>query len=198
MTWRCERAGSAHAAGLLELFEAAGSGCFCNYWHFEGDKNAWLERCYLHPDQNRAALEARLAAPELCGIVALEGEAVLGWLKVTPASTVKRLYDQRIYRNLPLLQGSAAEREGVYTIACCYVAEAQRGRGLLRQLLAAAAVEVRAAGGTGLEAFPRATPQGEPLRPDEVWMGPEALFLSAGFVAVSDFRPYPVLRLHLR
>ncbi len=66
----CERASSAHTEGLLTLFEAAGSGCFCNYWHFEGDKNAWLEQCYLKPEENRAALRARLAGPELCGVVA--------------------------------------------------------------------------------------------------------------------------------
>jgi len=31
-----------------------------------------------------------------------------------------------------------------------------------------------------------------------VWLGPEAIFEKAGFERVSDFRPYPVLRLHLR
>ena len=36
--YRCERATSAHADGLLALFESAGSGCFCNYWHVDGDK----------------------------------------------------------------------------------------------------------------------------------------------------------------
>lgn len=199
--YRCERASSAHAPALLELFASAESGCYCNYWHFEGDKNAWLEQCYLHPDQNRAALVARLAGPELCGIVALHetptGTPVAGWLKVTPAATVPRLYEQRVYRKLPAFAG---ERAGVYTIGCCFVAEAERGKGVLRALLAAAPSIVAAAGGVALEAFPRGRVEEgtEPLRPDEIWMGPEALFVERGFVAVSDFRPYPVLRLHLR
>ena len=202
--YRCERATSAHTGGLLALFEAAGSGCFCNYWHFEGDKNAWLERCYVNPEQNRAALVARLALPELCGVVALADAAVCGWMKLTRAPAVARLYDQRVYRNLPCFQAQcepndgAPKREDVYAVACCYVAEAERGRGVGRLLLSAAIAAVREAGGAALEAFPRATPDGEQLRPDEIWMGPEALFESAGFTPVSDFRPYPVLRLALR
>ena len=212
--WRCERATSAHADGLLALFEGAGSGCFCNYWYFEGDKNAWLERCYIKPEENRAALVRRLSSAELCGVVALSPdqaserserhEAICGWMNLSRVGTVPRLYDQRVYRNLPCFQSEPGAREHVYAVACCYVAEAARGRGVARGLLSAAIELVRGAGGTAIEAFPRGRPAtdsdsaSERLRPDEVWLGPETLFQVAGFVAVSDFRPYPVLRLHLR
>jgi ribosomal protein S18 acetylase RimI-like enzyme len=210
--YRCERATAAHADGLLALFESAENGCYCNYWYFEGDKNAWLERCYLKPEENRAALVARLTRPELCGVVALArpqqaeqpGQpdgALCGWLNLSRATSVPRLYDQRVYRNLPCFEASVATnpaREDVFAVACCFVAEADRGRGVARALLDAAIVAVREAGGSALEAFPRATPAAEQLRPDEIWLGPEALFAGAGFTPVSDFRPYPVLRLHLR
>jgi GNAT superfamily N-acetyltransferase len=228
---RCERATAAHGEGLLALFEAAGSGCFCNYWHFEGDKNAWLERCYLRPEENRAALLERLAGSELCGVVAVASNddeheggvgapptnqdsgagapptnetkaSLCGWLKLTRARTIARLYDQRVYRNLPCFQSSPGDREHVYAVGCCYVAEAQRGQGVTRELLKVAIEVARQAGGSALEAFPRGLPEGQDgaarLRPDEIWMGPGALFLQAGFTQVSDFRPYPVLRLHLR
>jgi GNAT superfamily N-acetyltransferase len=198
--YRCERASAAHADGLLALFEQTGSGCFCNYWYFEGDKNAWLERCYIKPDENKAALVARLAGPELCGVVAVaEDDTILGWMNVSRAVSVPRLYDQRVYRNLPCFQPAAGARDRVYAVACTYVAESERGRGVARALLAAAITAVQKAGGQALEAFPRATPGSgaERLRPDEIWLGPEGLFRAAGFVPVSDFRPYPVLRLHL-
>lgn len=202
--WRCERATSAHADGLLTLFENAGTGCYCNYWYFEGDKNAWLERCYIKPEENKAALVRRLASEELCGVVALssgDASSLCGWLNVSRVGNVARLYDQRVYRNLPCFQAEPGARENVYAVACCYVAEAERGRGVARALLAAAIRLVRQAGGSALEAFPRGRPShetdAERLRPDEVWLGPEALFQDAGFTAVSDFRPYPVLRLHL-
>ena len=196
--YACERAAIGHADELLALFESAGSGCFCNYWYFEGDKNAWLERCYIKPEENRAALVARLARPELCGVVARSPAGqVCGWMNLSRAGSVPRLYDQRVYRNLPCFQSDSAARENVFAVACCYVAEAERGRGVGRALLARAIAEVREAGGSALEAFPRATPEGEKLRPDEIWLGPAALFAAAGFRAVSDFRPYPVLRLQL-
>lgn len=196
--YRFERAGPEHAAGLFALFESAGNGCFCNYWHFEGDKNAWLERCYLDPDANRAALRARLSSPELCGVVASSERGVCGWLKVTRAEQVRRLYEQRVYRALPCFQGPPGSREGVYAVSCLYVAETERGRGLAKSLLAAAIEASRRAGATSLEAFPRGAPAAERLRADQVWLGPEAIFRAAGFAQVSDFRPYPVLRLHLR
>lgn len=194
--YRCERAGPQHAEGLLALFESAGSGCYCNYWHFEGDKNAWLERCYIKPEENRAALVERLQGRELCGVVALgTGERLIGWLKLSRATAVPRLYAQKPYRGLPCFQSDALEREAVFAVGCTYVIEAERGHGAAAALLGAAVSAVRDAGGSALEAFPRGTPS-ERLRADEVWMGPEALYLRAGFVAVSDFRPYPVLRLH--
>ena len=197
--FRCERALNVHAAELLALFESAGSGCYCNYWYFQGDKNAWLEQCYLKPEQNRRALEARLAADELCGIVArpAKGGTLCGWMNVSRAPRLNRLYDQRIYKGLVCFEPSFGPRDAVYTVACLYVAEEQRGRGVARALLREAIIEARRAGATALEAFPRAAPAGERLRPDEIQMGPEALFREAGFAPVSDFRPYPVLRLHL-
>ena len=103
----CERARAAHTDALLALLEGAGSGCYCNYWHFEGDKNAWLERCYLKPEENRAALSARLASEELCGVVAVPSSpddsvvTLAGWMKLVPSGTLPRLYDQRVYRRLP-------------------------------------------------------------------------------------------------
>jgi GNAT superfamily N-acetyltransferase len=203
-SYRCERAGPTHADRLLALFESAGSGCFCNYWHFEGDKNAWLEQCYVKPELNRAALSARLAEAELCGVVALRDDAgpseaspLVGWMKIMRAAALPRLYDQRVYRRLPCFDQPATQRQRTYTVACSYVAEAERERGVAKALLRAAILAAREAGALALEAFPRGAPNGEKLRPDEVWLGPEALFLGAGFQAVSDFRAYPVLRLAL-
>ncbi len=200
---RCERAGTQHAAGLIQLLEASGSGCFCNYWHFDGDKNAWLEQCFVRPEGNRQALELRLAGEELCGVVALQpevavgAERLIGWMKVTRAVDLPRLYEQRVYRNLPCFQISSGPRDHVYAIGCLYIEETSRRRGVARQLLEAGIQAARQAGGSALEAFPRALSGAEKLREDELLMGPEPLFLEAGFRAVSDFRPYPVLRLPL-
>ena len=35
-----------HTDALLALFERTSTPCHCQYWHFTGDKNAWLERLF--------------------------------------------------------------------------------------------------------------------------------------------------------
>ena len=132
-SFRCERADVAHAEALLALFDSAGSGCCCNYWYFEGDKNAWLERCYIKPEDNRAALVSSAGeGPDLCGVVAhaRDSETLCGWMNISRATRVPRLYDQRVYRNLPCFQAGSETREDVYAVACCYVAEAERWAGV--------------------------------------------------------------------
>jgi hypothetical protein len=92
-------AGPAHADALGALFERTGVPCHCRYWHFAGDKNAWLARCALEPGENRAEMDRALRRPggSMTGMVALtaEGEAV-GWMKQAPAALMGKLYDQRL------------------------------------------------------------------------------------------------------
>lgn len=189
-------AGVEHGAGLAALFEAAGSPCYCRYWHFAGDKNAWLERCALAPGENRAELLAALAASrandEARGLVALDGAEVVGWLKVAPATAVTKLYDQRLYRGLPCFAG---DRAGVFTIGCVLVHPAHRRRGVARDLVAGAVRIAPSWGARALEAFPR-RPR-EAVTDEELWTGPASVYAAAGFVEVHAFEPYPVLRREL-
>jgi GNAT superfamily N-acetyltransferase len=195
---RVEAAGPQHAAGLVALFEAAGSPCHCRYWHFEGDKNAWLERCAAAPRENRAELERGLAAgsDDARGVVALaqgSAERVIGWLKVAPAAAVPKLYDQRLYRGLPCFQG---DRAGVHVIGCALVDPTTRRRGVATALVAGAIRIAPSWGATALEALPR-RPR-EPVSDEELWTGPLGAYLTNGFVEVHTFDPYPVLRRELR
>ena len=36
------------------LFEQSSCDCYCRYWHFEGTKNEWLDRCSHRPEENAA------------------------------------------------------------------------------------------------------------------------------------------------
>lgn len=183
-----EAAGSQHSAALLELFARTGTACHCQYWHFTGDKNAWLDRLFHAPAENRAAFGADLEQGGQRGMVALaEGRAV-GWLKLTPASAVPKLYAQRLYKGLPCFAGP---REGVLTIGCLLVDESVRRRGVARALVKGAVDVAKRTGARAIEAFPRRSEQAGPA---ELWTGPPQVFLEAGFQVVNDFAPYPVLR----
>lgn len=179
-----------HTSALLALFERTGTPCHCQYWHFTGDKNAWLDRLFHAPEQNRAAFVESIATAqgELRGVVAMRAGQAVGWMKLCPAERVQKLYDQRLYRGLPALAG---ERDGVLTVGCLLVDEEFRRRGVARALVAHAIVLAAASGARCIEAFPRRSDQAGPA---ELWTGPFSIFEQAGFEIVSDFAPYPVLR----
>ncbi|HEY4119344.1 MAG TPA: GNAT family N-acetyltransferase [Byssovorax sp.] len=192
---RVEAATSAHAELLTALFDAAGSPCFCRFWHFEGTNNDWLARCAGAPADNRAEMASGLErdAPDAHGVVAIEGDAIVGWAKLSPAESVPKIYARRLYKNLPCFGG---DRAGVYTLGCVLVHPLHRRRGVARALVAGAVAVAKASGARAIEAFPRRP--AEAVRDEELWTGPVGAFTASGFVEVSDFAPYPVLRRELR
>lgn len=189
---RVERATAKHATALQQLFATEHSGCYCRWWSFEGDKNAWQLRC-ADGSENASELGSQLSrsAPDAHGFVALRSDDAVGWLKLSAAEHIPKLYQQRLYRGLPCFQG---ERAGVYTVGCMLVAADSRRRGVATALLAAAIDWARRCGARAIEAFPR---RAEQVHEAELWLGPTALYERAGFVVVHDFAPYPVLRLEL-
>ncbi len=193
-TVRVVPASAVHAPLLAALFERAGVACHCRYFHFRDVTNAWLDRCAHHPDRNRAEMFSALrdANDEMSGVVALDEAGAVGWLKVAPANSLPKLYEQRIYRRLPCFDG---DRAGVFAVGCLLVDPGARRRGTARALLEGAIALVKDRGGGAIEAFPR---RGDGLRDDEAWTGPFALFTQLGFQVVHDFAPYPVLRLKMR
>ncbi|WP_437322309.1 GNAT family N-acetyltransferase [Sorangium sp. So ce394] len=186
-------AGPEHRAGLEALFEAAGTPCYCRYYHFEGTNNEWLARCSDGQGENRREFAAALAArsDEARGVVALaQGAAdVVGWLKVAPAAAVAKAYERRLYRGLPCFAG---DRAGVFLIGCAVVHPRHRRQGVATALVAGAVELAPAWGARALEALPR-RPR-EPVSDEELWTGPVSAFTRNGFVEVHTFEPYPVLR----
>jgi len=179
-------AGAEHGDALAELFEASQTPCFCRFWHFEGDKNAWLERCALAPEKNEAEMREALARPALHGLIAFDGPRAVGWMKLAPRATLPKLRARPVYRALDL-----GPDDGVLAIGCMLVRPDARGTGVARALVAAAIEVARERGARAIEAYPHAA---SPLGPHEVWMGPADLFASLGFRRVAGELPYPVLR----
>jgi GNAT superfamily N-acetyltransferase len=183
-------AGREHAHAIVELFEREGSACFCRWWHFSGDKNAWLARLAHAPADNRRELLAAFEAgsDEARGLVALASERVIGWMKLAPASAMHKLYEQKPYRGLPVFGG---DRSGVWVIGCFLVDPEWRRRGVSRALVGASIAIAQGAGASAIEAFPRSA---EPVSEELLWTGPPSVLREAGFEVVDSSGPYPVLR----
>lgn len=174
-----------HREGYRALMEAAGLGCFCRYWHFQGTKNDWLERSALRPDENETEAFDDPNADAARGLVALQGDQVVGWLKIAPTRVVPKLLAQSVYRALPLAD------DGVHAVVCFLVHPDRRGQGVARALLRAAPQFAKAHGARALQAYPRRVSYR--LHDEQAFAGPEALFLAEGFRAIHVDGPYPVL-----
>ncbi|MBL8741209.1 MAG: GNAT family N-acetyltransferase, partial [Myxococcales bacterium] len=179
---------------LSELFDACDCRCFCRYWHFEGDKNDWLARCFGDVGANQRELLERIEEghDEALGVVAIEDDAIVGWLKLAPRTSVAKAYDQRLYRGLRALDTA---REGVFFLGCALVRPSARKQGVAKALVAAAVKLGRARGARYLEAFPRRPT--EPVRDEELWTIPVGALEANGFRPVAGEDPYPVLQREL-
>ena len=176
-------------ASWAALFDACGCACFCRWWDFAGDKNAWLAR---DADDNRA--ESERDPPS--GLVARlhAGGDVVGWTRLAPRASLPKLRRQRVYAPLDL-----GDDAGVLSLACFLVHPAHRRRGVATALLAGAVAHARTLGARAVEAYPRRPREDAALLHDEeAWTGPARMLARAGFVAVAGEDPYPVMRLDLR
>jgi GNAT superfamily N-acetyltransferase len=180
------------------LFERAASPCFCGFWHFRGTKNEWLERCAMEPEANRVEAERAVCAggTEALGLVAMDGEEAVGWMKLAPRASLPKLRGLPMYRALDL-----GPDEGTWSVGCVLVDPRRRRQGIAAVLLDAAPAFVLARGGRAIEAYPRHPHETEHARlhDEEALMGPEALFTSRGFVRVAGdaMKMYPVYRREL-
>ncbi len=119
------------------------------------------------------------------GLVAVRGDDVVGWMKVTRRATLPKLLARFPYRGLD-------DPGDVFAIGCFLVDPALRRDGVAAALLDSAIAHAPSWGARFLEAYPRASDA--PLHEGELWQGPHALFTSRGFVVVREASQYPVLR----
>lgn len=192
MSIACSAVCPEHAAGLSQLFIAANSPCFCRFWSFEGDDNAWQLRCGTEPAANRSELDDEVTSGRSMGVVAMDGEQVVGWLKLAQVGAVPKMFARRLYRAEPWFRSA---REGVYVVGCVLVHPTHRQRGVAHALIGCAPHTARAYGARALEALPRRL--APPVRDESLWNGPLSSFEAAGFVQVAGIDGYPILRIEL-
>jgi GNAT superfamily N-acetyltransferase len=174
------------AESFLRLMETNAAPCYCRYWEFSGDKNAWLARCAEAPEATRS--EARNAIvvrdPTAQGVVALVGAQLIGWCKVSLQAN--KIFALSVYRR------DAARFQDAETavLGCFYVHPAYRKQGVAERLLAEAIPFSRKLGAKRLLALPRRAPP--IVHDEEAQFGTEAMFKRAGFEEQTE-GAHPVL-----
>jgi GNAT superfamily N-acetyltransferase len=169
-------------ADLERLFGPNGAcaGCWCMWWRlpraaFDAGKG----------EGNRRALRARVAAGDVPGLLAYDGETPVGWVALAPRAEYPRLGASRIL--------APVDAEPVWSITCFYVARSHRRRGVTRALVQAAERHAREAGASILEAYP-VDPRGATASAF-LYTGLASTFRAAGFEEVLRRSPTrPIVR----
>lgn len=154
--------------------------CYCVAWWVEswagwGDRTA---------EQNRQHRDALLAAGHYDGYLLYNGDEPVAWCQVGPRDRLVKLVNQ-----MALPSDSEA-----WAITCFLVAPAYRRQGLAGKVLEMVLADLRKNGIKSVEAFPK---RGSDLDALDLWNGPEAMYLSAGFAFVKEVAQRAVLRMGL-
>lgn len=153
--------------------------CYCMAYHIPDSEN-WEART---AEQNRADKAELIVRGEAHGVLAYDGDRVIGWCHAAPRSS---------------LPGVAAlaqpgEPETVGAIVCFVIAAPYRRQGVAARLLEAACDRLRELGMTEVQA----APPKQPISDARAYHGPLSLYLNAGFERVQETDDIVVVRKSL-
>jgi GNAT superfamily N-acetyltransferase len=155
--------------------------CWCMYWRLG---NEYRER---PSDQNKADFFDVVSNGPPPGLLAFDGDLVVGWCQLTPRDALPWLdHTWRVKRidDLP-----------VWFISCFYIRKGYRKRGITSAFIRAALQAARDACAPALEAYPLDAQ----LTPSASGTGYLSAFLRAGFKVVArHVPPLPIVRFDLR
>ena len=176
-------------ATMLGPKNPASSVCWCLSHRLDSRTN----RSLVGPARGDYAREltTRPVAP---GVLAYDGDEVVGWAAVAPRSELPFARSKKIPQvdNLP-----------VWSIWCIRVRPGHRGEGISHAALAGAVEYAYEQGAPAVEGYP-VDNQGQRVEPTMAYVGTRALFEAAGFTlaattdSVSGGFPRVVMRLDLR
>ncbi len=158
---------------------ASAGWCWCVAWWTE----TWEGFGERSSQDNRLLREELMARGDRDGWLAYVEGQVVGWCQVGPRDRLPKL----------LASYALSPDDSVWAVTCFFVLPPYRGRGVSSALLDAALADLQYRGVTTVQAFPR---RGD-LPAEDVWTGPEAVFVGAGFRCVRDDPSRPVHELSL-
>jgi GNAT superfamily N-acetyltransferase len=162
-------------ADLATLFDQGGDPkwCWCAYFRVRG--RDWTNSTGA---ENRQILESAVEEQDHApGLVAYDGEVVLGWVSLGPREDYERLAYSKVMAPL--------DDKPVWSIVCFVVGRKSRGQGIAAALLDGAIAYARAHGASILEAYPVDIAEGERIPPANAFHGTLGMFERAGFKVVA-------------
>jgi|ERR1700722_227231 len=167
-------------ADLEEVFGQPGGGmargCWCVYYRKDGASPSASA-------ENKAALRELVAEGVTPGLVGYLDGTPAGWISLGPRPEYPRL------RRSPVMK--PVDDTEVWSVVCSYVPAAYRGRGVQRQLLAAAIEFARRRGAAVLEAYP--VDKTDRSQDNAMFFGSRSLYEGAGFTEVARRSPTRVV-----
>jgi GNAT superfamily N-acetyltransferase len=180
-----------HWPALEDLFGPKGPcyGCWCN--HFRMPQK---QRMPLLGEGARRLFEERVRKGPPPGVIAYADATCVGWLQVGPRAHIPEWNNPR--RASTPLPDAPAEDERNWAASCFFVRKGFRGKGVTAALLNGAIGFARDSGARLIEAAPM---DNQAKRSSEgLYVGPETVFLRAGFSEVARQKPgRPLMRLKL-
>ncbi len=156
---------------LEKLFGERGAcaGCWCMVWRrprkeYEAGKGAG----------NKRALKKLVTSGEVPGILAYDGDKLIGWCSVAPRETFEYLQKSRSL--------APVDNQHVWSVTCLFIDKQYRKQGVAVAMLKAACDYVRSQGGKIVEGYPSIT--AKKLPDPWVWTGVLPAYLSAGYKEV--------------
>jgi ribosomal protein S18 acetylase RimI-like enzyme/uncharacterized protein YndB with AHSA1/START domain len=153
--------------------------CYCMETHRTQGDDEWAQRT---AGDNRRDMIESIKRGQVTGLLAFEGGKPIGWCNYGETTRLTG-----VMRKLGL---TAAEHEGVGSVACFVIAAPYRGHGVASKLLDEAVERLRARGLRAVEAYPKRSDDS----PHTNYRGPLAMFLRAGFEPYGDVERHLIVR----
>ena len=179
---------------LATLFDQGGDPkwCWCAWFRVRG--RDWSNATAV---ENRNVLQKAAEEQDHApGLVAYEGDNVVGWVSLGPREDYERLAFSKALAPL--------DDKRVWSIVCFVVGRKSRGQGLAAALLDAAVDYARDQGATTLEAYPVDIADGARILSANAFHGTLSMFERAGFKVVArrkgspNASPRPIVRRSIR
>ena len=182
MDLRIERLTDQRRADFLALLarDEHGGQCWCVAWWVP----TWDEYVAQTPEQHREVRDALFERDVHDGYLAYVDGAPVGWVQAGPRDDLPKIAESF----------SLAPDRDTWAISCFMVLAPYRGQGLARLIFTAAVDDIRSRGARAVEGYPL---HGTGHEAEEVWTGPESLYVGAGFTERDRGPRRAVYRLEL-